>query len=601
MKKTFLKTLLFLAAPLLLEAAVYLARPDVYPGYLPVFQQIRVAGLGLFYFAALFALASLIASAGLTLLRLDPEYVLPPVLFGLYLALTLNRLLPVDSGYSIPRILAFSVSLGTAFTFYVLIRRKKLSTRRLMISLYIFCILAAAALPHLFEFPFQNVYFGYLVHTSVFSALLFLPTAPLLLIGSGIFVLSLGGPHQFHPHPPAQDLDLAPYRRVILVAVDGLSPEVTVELARAGKMPNIARMMRNGVFGRLRTLPVPFSPLVWNSIYTGATPQDHGVMAFTYNGFAGGLPFLSLWLDGWSNSDWMHRSVGLLKRAGLAKTLPPALSRQRLQPALWNIVNQNGSEAIVVGGWTTYPPEQIRGSYVSDFALVKNDIVRGSYYPDSTEIKEQLEYHPDVSAWPEEIRRYVGKDERAHHVSVNLFRQAPENTAFLDVYYCAIDAFGHHYGTNIEMKNTSAAERARLIEMRTQIYSRLDDYLKDYLDLMDDRTLLVLVSDHGFHYDKRMHNYPVDGTLSIYGKGVAEKSWLEADVYSIAPTLTYALGIAPGQSFHGKPVKEAFAGTIDELPPRAYTPNQQFFELMDTSEFEREKMEELKDLQYINQ
>src|SRR4029077_9724223 len=110
------------------------------------------------------------------------------------------------------------------------------------------------------------------------------------------------------------------------------------------------------------------------------------------------------------------------------RTQIPALSRDRLQPALWNMADQNGANAIVIGGWTTNPPERIRGSYVSDFALYKANVDPGSYYPPSKDVEAALSQKFDVSQWPQEIQRYIYKDEKAHAVSTALFAHLTPQT-----------------------------------------------------------------------------------------------------------------------------------------------------------------------------
>jgi arylsulfatase A-like enzyme len=116
---------------------------------------------------------------------------------------------------------------------------------------------------------------------------------------------------------------------------------------------------------------------------------------------------------------------------------------------------------------------------------------------------------------------------------------------------------------------------------------------------VDDRTLLIVCSDHGFHYDKRQHNYPVDGVLLMAGKNVRNLR-IEGSVYDIAPTIIYGLGISGSKDFHGLPLKQAFSGIVPELPAKQYLRAQNYYEVTKENVLEQEKLEELEDLQYIN-
>ncbi|PWT91947.1 MAG: hypothetical protein C5B54_04360 [Acidobacteria bacterium] len=593
-----LKTgIVFFVVPLLLELSAYLFRENTYPGYLPFFSKFLVIFLTFFYFAILFVLIGVAATAFLRLLRLNPAHVFPASFLGLFLALILSRLLPYDSGYSAPRLFAFGTAALLGVGAFLLFHRKQFPEIRLFTVECLFSLVAAVSLSHLFQFPFLNPVMAVFMLTGLFCLLLYLPARYVVLLMSFLVLLNSYPYSKFKLKLPGGSQQA--YQRVILIGIDGLSPEVTFNLAKEGKLPHFLEIMKGGVSGTIRTLDVPFSPLVWNTIYTGVPPQQHGIMSFTFNGIAGAPPFLSLWLDNWSNSDWMHAAVKTLNRVHVARTLPPALSLHRQSPAIWNMVDQNGFDSIVVGGWTTYPPELIHGIFVSDFALASDKPVNGSYYPVTKDIDGVMTQNIDISASPSEIRQYAAKDERAYRISKSLFSNPNSKARFLTVYFCSVDAFGHHYGTRIDMKSTSEAERQQLTAERENIYQKMDTYLGDYLSMIDDHTLLILCSDHGFHYDKRQHNYPVDGTILFYGKGVAAKTTLQTNMYAIAPTILYALGLPPSEVFQSKPLRQAFQARLADMNPRKYQKNTSFLEIR-TPEFEREKMQELMDLQYIN-
>jgi Type I phosphodiesterase / nucleotide pyrophosphatase len=593
----WLKTLLFLAVPLLLELLAYLLRGDIYPRYLPVSTQVSNLTLIFFYYAILYAGISLLAAIFFTFVPIQVEVILPCLLFAAFLALTLCRLLPHDSGFSIPRILVVSVSLLLACGMFFLIKRQKFLAVRLFIATSLYCFTAGHLLPHLFQFPVSNVFYALITHVVLISLLLFLPGKILagVIVFAIVLLFQLRTPLQRFASPQK----MPAYNRVILVGIDGLSPEIAFTMARQGKLPAVRKIMENGVYGRLHTLYVPFSPLVWNTIYTGVEPRWHGIMAFTFTGVAGSSPFLSLWLDNWSNSDWMHRANGVLKHLHAIQTLYPSLSKNRLRPALWNIANQNNADALVLGGWNTYPPEKIRGLYVSDYALTRQSNLVGSYYPASKKLNELLAFSPDVSSWPSDLQRYLSKDEKTHYLWRNLISDCGQDTRLITTYYYSPDAFGHHYGTYIDRNSTSDSDRSNYLEIEDKVYRNVDRLLQDYLEDLEDRTLLIICSDHGFHYDKRQHNYPVEGTILMFGKGVRKAMSVEAGVYSIAPTITYALGIAPDSRFRDTPLRQAFEGIMDEVPSRQYKTNNQFFETTTEKGFEREKLEELLDLQYI--
>ena len=116
---------------------------------------------------------------------------------------------------------------------------------------------------------------------------------------------------------------------------DAADWKVIRPLMDAGKMPNVARLVRNGAAGQIATLHPPLSPMLWTSICTGKRPFKHGI-----HGFSEPAP------DGTG--------------------VRPVTNLSRKSKALWNILNQNDLRSVVIGWWPSHPAEPIDGVMVSD-------------------------------------------------------------------------------------------------------------------------------------------------------------------------------------------------------------------------------------------
>jgi hypothetical protein len=68
--------------------------------------------------------------------------------------------------------------------------------------------------------------------------------------------------------------------RVLLIGVDGADPATLDRLIGQGRLPTFERLRREGAYGRLRSREPLLSPVIWTTIATGRTPQDHGVLDF---------------------------------------------------------------------------------------------------------------------------------------------------------------------------------------------------------------------------------------------------------------------------------------------------------------------------------
>ena len=52
-------------------------------------------------------------------------------------------------------------------------------------------------------------------------------------------------------------------------------------LIDAGKMPNLARLIEEGICGNIATLQPVLSPILWTSIATGKRAYKHGIHGFS--------------------------------------------------------------------------------------------------------------------------------------------------------------------------------------------------------------------------------------------------------------------------------------------------------------------------------
>ncbi|MDA0666891.1 MAG: alkaline phosphatase family protein [Planctomycetota bacterium] len=71
-----------------------------------------------------------------------------------------------------------------------------------------------------------------------------------------------------------------PRKRVIIAGIDGATWDIINPMIEAGKLPNLAAMVKNGCCGPLTSTVPPNSSLAWTSFMTGVHPGKHGVFFF---------------------------------------------------------------------------------------------------------------------------------------------------------------------------------------------------------------------------------------------------------------------------------------------------------------------------------
>src|SRR5216683_1515618 len=72
--------------------------------------------------------------------------------------------------------------------------------------------------------------------------------------------------------------------RVILVGVNGMELDIIRPLLLKGQMPNLARVIAKGAYGKLRTVSAPNCPRVYSTLFTSTNPEEHGVTGFIVGG-----------------------------------------------------------------------------------------------------------------------------------------------------------------------------------------------------------------------------------------------------------------------------------------------------------------------------
>ncbi len=76
--------------------------------------------------------------------------------------------------------------------------------------------------------------------------------------------------------------DAAAAKRVLILGVDGVDPDVLGELMTSGRAPNLARLAASGSFKPLTTSMPPQSPVAWSNFIAGANPGTHQIYDFMH-------------------------------------------------------------------------------------------------------------------------------------------------------------------------------------------------------------------------------------------------------------------------------------------------------------------------------
>ncbi len=392
--------------------------------------------------------------------------------------------------------------------------------------------------------------------------------------------------------------------RILVLGFDGLDPEAVDLLLSEGKLPNFAKLRREGAYGRLKTFKPTLSPILWTTIATGKTPDQHGIGHFVAR-------------DRMNGRD------------------QPVTSDMRKVKALWNLFSEAGRQVGVLGWWATYPPETVHGFIASDrlawhflfaqgFEKAGGAAAQGAVgasaasgasggmgatYPPELEARlrpkltrpDQIgstELAPYVDVTAADLERPFDLEDDLQHfrwvlATMRSYRDAglelwrSERPELMMVYFEGTDSTAHLFGHLFRARGLAgelAAQQKAFGHAVESVYEAADRILGDFLAALDRDTTLVVLSDHGFELgvlpedpsrlrDMRRVSeqfHRDHGVLYLYGAGVRPSVRLdEPTLLDIAPTLLALGGIPPAEDMPGRVLREAFV-RLDE-PARVAT------------------------------
>ena len=370
--------------------------------------------------------------------------------------------------------------------------------------------------------------------------------------------------------------------RVIVLGFDGASPNLMEPLIAAGRLPALKRLREQGVYGRLASFRPTKSGVLWTSVATGKTMLKHGVV------------------------DWTH-----VDQAGLEAPFKPS---GRTAKTYWEILGEREISTVTLNWWFSHPARPVkRGIVVSD--LFRHAPKPGSAYPPErlpalkplrvlypSDVPEEMKRH-GIREWrledaniPMGSRRtildsygvYFAHDVTVERASDHLFEKHPARV--FSTYFRLVDItshFAYHFldrqlydrAVALEQEGRLTAEDEAGLdrayaELLAPAYQFMDRIVGKYMERMDADTTLIVLSDHGFEFDRGHYRHaqpegkPPDGILYLAGRGVRRGQGVEgATLYNVAPTVLYLMGQPVAADMDGDVLWDAISGGFASANP----------------------------------
>jgi len=158
-------------------------------------------------------------------------------------------------------------------------------------------------------------------------------------------------------------------RKIVVLGMDGMDPQLLEMFLKQGRMPNAARLIKKGGFSRLISSDPPQSPVAWSNFISGTNPGGHGIYDFIARDPSTQVPYLST-----SRTEVSSRTVRI---AGYDIPLSGSkVINMRQGPTFWKDLQESGIDCTVLRIPSNYPPTSCGAKTLSGLGTPD---VHGSY------------------------------------------------------------------------------------------------------------------------------------------------------------------------------------------------------------------------------
>lgn len=264
--------------------------------------------------------------------------------------------------------------------------------------------------------------------------------------------------------------------KVLILGLDSATWDLARPWVEKGLLPNLARLMAEGVSASLESATPPLTPPAWTAFMTGKNPGKHGIFNF---------------LEQEPGTYRMRYSNAGSRRA----------------PTIWRMLSDAGYTVGSVNVPFTFPPEKCTTFQISGMDTPS----RTSSFINPPELRQEIER--EFGTLDLEVR-YLGSmstDERRDKVlaemervdqqwlKVGLYLLEKRPVDVMMVTFMSIDTvqhhFWHHMDPNHFLHDPTKADRYGDAILR--VYERLDDAVGQFLARVPSDTNVVVLSDHG--------------------------------------------------------------------------------------------------------
>lgn len=258
-------------------------------------------------------------------------------------------------------------------------------------------------------------------------------------------------------------------RKLLVIGLDCAAPDLVFNKLRKN-LPTFDHVMKNGIYGKMRTTHPPITIPAWAVMTTSKSPGTLGLYGFR------------------------HRKKRTYNDFYIAS------SKSVKEKAVWDIVSEHDGRSVVMSVPPGYPPKRIKGNWISCFITPSAE----SEYTFPPRLKDELEekFGPfifDVVFRTEKRRELVKelyKMTNQHFEVVKYLMQNKKWDFFMFV-EIGVDRVHHAFWKFFDKEHHLYVPGNEFEHVIPEYYELIDSKIEELLQQIDQDTVVIITSDHG--------------------------------------------------------------------------------------------------------
>ncbi len=262
-----------------------------------------------------------------------------------------------------------------------------------------------------------------------------------------------------------------PQRRLLLIGLDCAAPELVFDAWR-DELPTLRRLMDRGVSARMESCIPAITVPAWACMMSSRDPGELGIYGFR------------------NRADYSYENMTI------------ATGRSVKVPRMWDILGARGRHVGVIGVPQTYPVSPVNGELVSCFLTPSAK----SQFTHPPALKEE------IAGWIEgdllmDVPNFRSPDKQA--ILDDIYRMSEQHFEickqllgrqrydFFMTVDMGVDRIHHGFWKDMDDRHPKHVPGSPFASAIRDYYHFIDRKIEELLQLIDDDTIVLVISDHG--------------------------------------------------------------------------------------------------------